>query len=305
MYILNEIRCLLQWKNQIIDQLITDMNQRINNVWTKREREYIDACFAYERYHAELLIKPYKKKTLMKIEEEATRYVRALLGEEDGKTLDEMMKLMYALADKNLNEIKIFKEELLRAMKPYAYHVNSINGLSELKASKRKENMYCNEVVDGVFALTSYDQLILYMGRAVAGGMHVLRNGDICIYSKNPVESIIKEQVVLKKDVCMYSVLLDEFEPVIDYVLNEGRAEILFDHEWISKKDRVACNGIVLRTMPLEDWNRHRFFYNSGVEDEITLGDVYRQKMSVDRLNEVLLMMVEEGKLGQILAERE
>lgn len=46
-------------------------------------------------------------------------------------------------------QIKQFKEELLRAMKPYAYHVNSISGLSELKASVQKENMYRNEVVDG------------------------------------------------------------------------------------------------------------------------------------------------------------
>lgn len=295
-----EIQSSLRGKNQRVLQLLNDMNCRINAVWTKREREYVDACFAYERYHAELKIKPDRKETLIRIEEEATKYVRALLGEGDKKTLDEMMKLVYALAITNLNEIKVFKEELLRAMQPYAYHVNSIGGLSELKASIQKENMYCNEVADGVFAVTDYDQLILYIGRAVAGGMHVLLNGEICIYSRNPVESIEKGVVVLKKDVCLYRVLLDEFEPVIDYVLNDGRAEILFDHEWISRKCRVPCSGTFLRTVPIGDWIKHRFYYNTGVVDEITLGDTYRQKKDTDYLNETLLMLVKSEKLGQI-----
>lgn len=295
-----EIQSSLRGKNQKVLQMLNDMNCRINEVWTKREREYVDACFAYERYHAELKIKPDRKDTLIRIEEEATKYVRALLGEDDKKTLDEMMKLVYALAITNLNEIKVFKKELLRAMQPYAYHVNSIGGLSELRASIQKENMYCNEVVDGVFAVTDYDQLILYIGRAVAGGMHVLLNGEICIYSRNPVESIEKGVVVLKKDVCLYRVLLDEFEPVIDYVLNDGRAEILFDHEWISRKCRVPCSGTFLRTVPIGDWIKHRFYYNTGVVDEITLGDTYRQKKDTDYLNETLLMLVKSEKLGQI-----
>ena len=174
--ILHEIKNSLQEKKQTILQLLDDMNYRINEVWSKQEREYIDACFAYERYLAELKIKPDRKETLIRIEDEATKYVRVLLGEDEKKTLDEMMKIVYARADANLKQIKQFKEELLRAMKPYAYHVNSISGLSELKASVQKENMYCNEVVDGVFSVSDYDQLILYIGRAVAGGMHVMKN---------------------------------------------------------------------------------------------------------------------------------
>ena len=194
--ILHEIKNSLQEKKQTILQLLDDMNYRINEVWSKQEREYIDACFAYERYLAELKIKPDRKETLIRIEDEATKYVRVLLGEDEKKTLDEMMKIVYARADANLKQIKQFKEELLRAMKPYAYHVNSISGLSELKASVQKENMYCNEVVDGVFSVSDYDQLILYIGRAVAGGMHVMKNGSICIYSRNPVQSVDRKSVV-------------------------------------------------------------------------------------------------------------
>ena len=140
---------------------------------------------------------PDRKETLIRIEDEATKYVRVLLGEDEKKTLDEMMKIVYARADANLKQIKQFKEELLRAMKPYAYHVNSISGLSELKASVQKENMYCNEVVDGVFSVSDYDQLILYIARPVAGGMHVMKKASICNYSRNPVHSLVYEIVVL------------------------------------------------------------------------------------------------------------
>ena len=93
--ILHEIKNSLQEKKQTILQLLGDMNYRINEVWSKQEREYIDACFAYERYLAELKIKPDRKETLIRIEDEATKYVRVLLGEDDKKTLDEMMKIVY------------------------------------------------------------------------------------------------------------------------------------------------------------------------------------------------------------------
>ena len=298
--ILHEIKNSLQEKKQTILQLLGDMNYRINEVWSKQEREYIDACFAYERYLAELKIKPDRKETLIRIEDEATKYVRVLLGEDEKKTLDEMMKIVYARADANLKQIKQFKEELLRAMKPYAYHVNSISGLSELKASVQKENMYCNEVVDGVFSVSDYDQLILYIGRAVAGGMHVMKNGSICIYSRNPVQSVEEEIVVLKKDVYLYRVSLDEFEPVIDYVLNNGRAEIFFEHEWISRKNKVSCDGISLRAVSINDWTKHQFYYNTGVVDETTLGETYLKKMDANCLNEVLRSLVLSGKIVRI-----
>ncbi|MFR6129446.1 MAG: hypothetical protein ACLUIU_02005 [Lachnospiraceae bacterium] len=298
--ILHEIKNSLQEKKQTILQLLDDMNYRINEVWSKQEREYIDACFAYERYLAELKIKPDRKETLIRIEDEATKYVRVLLGEDEKKTLDEMMKIVYARADANLKQIKQFKEELLRAMKPYAYHVNSISGLSELKASVQKENMYCNEVVDGVFSVSDYDQLILYIGRAVAGGMHVMKNGSICIYSRNPVQSVEEEIVVLKKDVYLYRVSLDEFEPVIDYVLNNGRAEIFFGHEWISRKNKVSCDGISLRAVSINDWTKHQFYYNTGVVDETTLGETYLKKMDANCLNEVLRSLVLSGKIVRI-----
>ena len=298
--ILHEIKNSFQEKNQAILQLLDDMNYRINEVWSKQERKYIDACFAYERYLAELKIKPDRKETLIRIEDEATKYVRVLLGEDDKKTLDEMMKIVYARADANLKQIKQFKEELLRAMKPYAYHVNSISGLSELKASVQKENMYCNEVVDGVFSVSDYDQLILYIGRAVAGGMHVMKNGNICIYSRNPVQSVEEEIVVLKKDIYLYRVSLDEFEPVIDYVLNNGRAEIFFGHEWISRKNKVSCDGTSLRAVSINDWTKHQFYYNTGVVDETTLGEAYLKKMDANCLNEVLLSVVLSGKIARI-----
>lgn len=300
---MNEIKYSLQEKNNVIMRLIDDMNYRVNKIWTQKERFYVDACFAYKHYKAELLIKPDRKDTIVRIEENTKRYIRTLLGENYEKTLDEMMEVVYLQAYTSLQEIKDFKKKLRSTMEPYGYHVSPISGLYELKASIKKENMYCNEVLDGVFAVTSYDQLILYMGRAVAGGMHVLQNGGICIYSKNPVEIIKKEKVVLKKDVNLYRVSLGEFEPVIDYILNDGRAEILFDHEWISRKDKVACNGITLSTIPLEDWIKHIFFYNTGAVDETILGEIYSQKMSKDCLNKVLIMLVENGKLVHILGD--
>lgn len=43
--ILHEIKNSLQEKKQTILQLLDDMNYRINEVWSKQEREYIDAWF--------------------------------------------------------------------------------------------------------------------------------------------------------------------------------------------------------------------------------------------------------------------
>jgi hypothetical protein len=133
-------------------------------------------------------------------------------------------------------------------------HVSPTKGLRAINSSKARLNNFVNEIVDAVFAASSYKSIVLYIGRAVAGWMHVMDKGNVCIYPKNPYNFRNEQQnndwVQLLHEVCVYTMKADAFEAVIDFREEENKYGLHFAHEWISRNNIVACECEYIKQIP-------------------------------------------------------
>ena len=192
-----------------------------------------------------------------------------------------------------------YKSQIVKESHRYVYHTSAVKDLVCLYASQKKENMYNNEVVDAVFGTTDYDQLVLYLGRAVAGGMHVIQNGRICVYPKNPTDRLCGEDVILKKPVYLYRVDIEYFEPVIDFRVQNNCAEFCFEYEWIARRPYVPCKGKKIESISLKDWRKHEIYYSTGLEDAINLSEEYKKSMSISEVEQTMKRLIFEKKIVQ------
>ena len=296
---MNHIKEILEQSKARTATLVSGINQNIIQSWSEKEILYVDAYFAFLRYKADLLIKPKKKDVLHLQEQRIREYLMDLLNYRKKTELTVMMERLQLAASERLNELKRYKWQIARENYQYVYHTSAIKDLSFLKASKKKENMYCNEVVDAVFGTTDFDQLILYLGRAVAGGMHVIRNGQICVYPVNPVAGVQGQELILKYPVYLYRADIRYFEPVIDFRVRNRQAEFCFEHEWIARRPTVPCSGEKIEKISFEDWRKHKIYYSTGLQDEVSLSEEYKKVMNDVELEKTMRRLVCEKKIVQ------
>lgn len=261
---MNDIKETLEQSKARTEKLVSEINQHIIYSWSEKEKLYVDAYFSFLRHKADLWIKPEKKAALRLQEQKIREYLAGLLGCGKETELSVMEEQIQSEASERLKELKWYKRQIAEANDQYVYHTSAVQDLSFLRASVKKENMYCNEVVDAVFGTTDFDQLILYLGRAVAGGMHVTENGHICIYPADPVAEVQGQELILKHPVYLYRTDIRYFEPVIDFRVRDGAAKLCFGYEWIAKRPAVPCEGEKIEKISFENWKKHKIYYSRG-----------------------------------------
>lgn len=296
---MEQVREALEQSKTRIAKLIFVINQEIIHSWSDREIMYVDAYFSFLRHQADLLIKPEKKSVLYQQERQIREYLSKLLGCSKKTELTAMMAQIRSDVSERLHELERYKIQIAGESCRYVYHTSAVKDLVYLNASKKKENMYNNEVVDAVFGTTDYDQLVLYLGRAVAGGMHVIQNGHICVYPIDPVKEVRGEEVILKQPVYLYWADIRYFEPVIDFRVQNHRVELCFEYEWIARRPYVPCKGKKIERISLEDWRKHKIYYSTGLQDEISLSEEYKKAMSVLEVEKTMKRLIIEKKLVQ------
>lgn len=296
---MRHIRESLEESKTRITELIFTINQEITHSWSAKEIMYVDAYFAFLRHQADILIKPEKKSVLYQQEQQIREYLSKLLGCDKNTEFIVMMKQIQAAVLERLHELGQYKSQIVKESHRYVYHTSAVKDLVCLYASQKKENMYNNEVVDAVFGTTDYDQLVLYLGRAVAGGMHVIQNGRICVYPKNPTDRLCGEDVILKKPVYLYRVDIEYFEPVIDFRVQNNCAEFCFEYEWIARRPYVPCKGKKIESISLKDWRKHEIYYSTGLEDAINLSEEYKKSMSISEVEQTMKRLIFEKKIVQ------
>lgn len=297
---MRHIRESLEESKTRITELIFTINQEITHSWSAKEIMYVDAYFAFLRHQADILIKPEKKSVLYQQEQQIREYLSKLLGCDKNTEFIVMMKQIQAAVLERLHELEQYKSQIVKeSSHRYVYHTSAVKDLVCLYASQKKENMYNNEVVDAVFGTTDYDQLVLYLGRAVAGGMHVIQNGRICVYPKNPTDRLCGEDVILKKPVYLYRVDIEYFEPVIDFRVQNNCAEFCFEYEWIARRPYVPCKGKKIESISLKDWRKHEIYYSTGLEDAINLSEEYKKSMSISEVEQTMKRLIFEKKIVQ------
>ena len=113
--------------------------------------------------------------------------------------------VMNDMDGKLLDIINCFTEDIKEAYKKYSkyvYTVLPISGLSQLIASKHRENQYRNEIIDGIYSTTSFEGIKRYIARANVGSM--IAHGNEIEYPTNPFSSINDNELTLVKPVSIY-----------------------------------------------------------------------------------------------------
>ena len=109
-----------------------------------------------------------------------------------------------------------------------------------INPSKNLENQPQNEIMTGVFVTSSYDDMNLYMARAIAGGM--IANREKVQYPKNPFVSIddqiTRDRIQLLKPIYAYALDANGFEPQVHFAPTKNGFMLLFGNEWVKSTDK-------------------------------------------------------------------
>lgn len=154
-------------------------------------------------------------------------------------------------------------KEIYRAENQNFWHISSTAGLKKINASTKRLNVYGNELVDGIFSSSSYNLLLLYVGRAIAGYMYFFFK-KFCLYPLNPYGTKIGDDISLVGAVYAYSLDIETFEPVVDFRLIDGKYMFLFSGEWVSRERTLPCAGTLINSVPAILFNSCEIFCGSN-----------------------------------------
>ena len=178
-------------------------------------------------------------------------------------------------------------------------------GITSLNHSV-KENQYMNMIVDGIYAFSAYDDMIIYMGKTISGGL-IDRDG-ILVYPTNPfsVNQSAKTKIQLKNPIYVYTVNATAFMPSVCLELIHGsRADgsdvyfpdIRFDGEWVSKEKEIVCDCEELDYIPSSILKSYQVLYSKGSVN------VDKKNKTRQEYGKYVSDLVKKGKLHSVNEE--
>lgn len=193
-----------------------------------------------------------------------------------------------------------YKQDILnmyRLQIPYLWHITVKQDIIRLNPSRQRENMYYNDICDAVFATSSYEEVLLYMGRVFGDEMMVMDN--YCFYKKNPYDAWNDCRIQLKGQAAVCYLDVNGFFPVIDFVMTDyGTAHLKFGHEWIHKGEVQVLIKEKIKTIPARDIRRYNVFYglkNICMESYV---DYFKHEAGLENRNKYLQNLVEKKILA-------
>lgn len=189
--------------------------------------------------------------------------------------------------------------DLYRQWVPFLWHVTAVSGIQQLNPSIQRENMYYNDICDAVFATSSYDEVLLYLGRVWGGEMAII--DDLCFYKKRPYYLWDDCAIQLKERVVLCYLDINRFLPVIDFVMTDkGKASLKFGHEWVCKGHAPVSAIEEITTIPSEDMLGYHLYY--GLKN-ICLApyiDVFRKKSRLDKRKNYLQKLLDDKIIAYV-----
>ncbi len=161
----------------------------------------------------------------------------------DAKSIAQIMPIIEKLAMPTLEKIDSFKSELqdlyLKHDVPFM-HVSPVDIQDgHINPSRNLENQPKNEMMTGVFATSSYEEINRYIARAISGGMICTR--DYVQYPKNPFLPVSEQtnpnMIQLAKPVYAYALDANGFEPQVHFEPTKQGFCITFNDEWVKRTE--------------------------------------------------------------------
>ena len=203
------------------------------------------------------------------------------------KDFDQIFNLSKNGSVKGRKILDSFKEEMIQIQSEnvgYVYTALPVSGIQELNASKHRENQYYNDILDGVFAVSSSEGLKGYVARANVGGMIGSRDG--ITYPSNPFSEVNEQGAKLIKPVSVYLSNPNEFDPQFDFILSQdGKPHIIYDNEWVAKKEKVSCKETKVSSLPLSFIEDKNVYYKNEQGEEVQIKVKQNKTLTLNNQN--------------------
>ena len=262
------IQLLIEKYEQILSNCNKDIVHELELIYLKRKLDTVKKAMP----------EGYKPSDEMKRQDainRITQKIKQRIIEYYGIETDDIEKFIKDDSE-GLHIIEQFKKECTEIAKRTIKRLNTIiptRGVTRLNASKNRENQYYNEIINGIFATSDYDETISYTIRAACSPKGMIKRGNEIRYPDNPF--IIEENsdfVLLKNPVSAYLTDVSYFEPSIDFVIENGSPKILFDSEWVAKVDGLDAEEERIDRVPKEFFTRYKV-YTRGSNEPIKINN--------------------------------
>ena len=200
-----------------------------------------------------------------------------------------------------LDFIENYKKELLNTYMKYSSVLRcaiSDGSVDKIEAVHDRANQFENEMVNGIFASSGFSDLENYIGRAATIGKGMTVNNSVVVYPDSPFKDIEEQQdsqnLLLQKNVYVYSMDACKFEPVIDFGMGrDGRYNLQFGQEWISRNESLECEQEIIDRVPRDILERKQIFYRKQrIPDEKI--DFHSKREFLDKYSKLVV----NGELG-------
>ncbi len=168
-------------------------------------------------------------------------------------SFDEIMGLVQKSAQTTLEHIEEYRNSIkktyLETFEDYGINTpvicrsspTNVPDGSNISPTVDTENKYVNEIVTGVFATSSYDDVSRYIAKGIMpGGVSMSEKVDIFPEGTflPPEMQTDPENLIVAGSSFVYILPADSFEPQIDFSFRRGKCNLYFDGEWVSKGEQ-------------------------------------------------------------------
>lgn len=292
-----------------MNRVTASFNEQLNQ-FDEQTLKITDAIYDFRKFKVDYYTSEKEKANEQDFKEKCSKRIKDRFNIDcSPENVDSLIAMFSEKAKPVLEFIENYKKEL---QKTYMEHCSvlrcaiSSGNVEQINAVYNKENQFKNELINGVFASSGFSDLEDYIGRAAAEGdkgygMKV--NNHAVVYPDNPFKSLEEQQdsdnLLLRKNVYVYSMDASKFEPVVDFKLGEdGIYSLNFGQEWISRNDSLECEQETVDRVPREILERKQFFYQKqGVTDREL--NINTQEEFLNKYSD----LVANNKLGYINGE--
>lgn len=198
--------------------------------------------------------------------------------------------------------LEYYKEciiNLYRQKIPFLWHVSAVSDIRQLNPSMWRVNMYYNNICNSVFATSSYDEVLLYLGRALGDEMAII--DDFCFYKKNPYYLWNDDVIQLKEQATVYYLDINGFLPVIDFIMTDkGKASLKFGHEWVRKGQTSVVMLEKIRTIPAKDMLQYHLYYGLKNMCLASYIDDFRKECRLDKRKKYLQKLMDDKIIAYV-----
>lgn len=189
--------------------------------------------------------------------------------------------------------------DLYRQQVPFLWHVSAVPGIQKLNPSMQRENMYYNDLCDAVFATSSYDEVLLYLGRAWGEEMAII--DDFCFYKKRPYYLWNDCAIQLRERAVVYYLDINGFLPVIDFIVTDkGKVSLKFGHEWICKRQVAVPVREEIKMIPTQDMLGYQLYYGLKNVCLAPYIDVLKKEFELDKRKKYLQKLMDDKIIAYV-----